>query len=51
VKKNNRETGPALVGIELERSVDLEGLLARMAASPLEVEPVPRGSPLFSFLL
>ena len=51
VKKNNRETGPALVGIELERSTDLEGLLVRMRASPLEVEPVPRGSPLFSFLL
>jgi threonine dehydratase len=51
VKKNNRETGPALVGIELERASDLEGLLERMEASPLDVEPVPRGSPLFSFLL
>jgi threonine dehydratase len=51
VKKNNRETGPALVGIELERSDDLEGLLARMTDSPLEIEQVPPGSPLFSFLL
>ena len=51
VKKNNRETGPALVGIELERSDDLAGLLVRMESSPLDVEPVPRGSPLFSFLL
>ncbi len=51
VKKNNRETGPALVGIELERAADLAGLLRRMAASPLEVEAVPPGSPLFSFLL
>jgi threonine dehydratase len=51
VKKNNRETGPALVGIELERASDLEALLERMEASPLGVEPVPRGSPLFSFLL
>ncbi len=51
VKKNNRETGPALVGIELERHSDLVGLLARMEASPLEVEQVPPGSPLFSFLL
>jgi threonine dehydratase len=51
VKKNNRETGPALVGIELERASDLDGLIERMHASPLDVEPVPRGSPLFSFLL
>jgi threonine dehydratase len=51
VKKSNRETGPALVGIELERAADLEGLLRRIAESPLEVERVPPGSPLFSFLL
>jgi threonine dehydratase len=51
VKKNNRETGPALVGIELERASDLRGLIERMDASPLEVEVVPPGSPLFSFLL
>jgi threonine dehydratase len=51
VKKSNRETGPALVGIELERAADLEGLLQRIAESPLEVERVPPGSPLFSFLL
>jgi threonine dehydratase len=51
VKKNNRETGPALVGIELERAADVDGLLERLAASPLHVEPVSPGSPLFSFLL
>lgn len=51
VKKNNRETGPALVGIELERADDLPGLLARMDASPLRIDPVPAGSPLFSFLI
>ena len=51
VKKNNRETGPALVGIELERAEDLAGLLARMEASRLQVERVPPGSPVFSFLL
>jgi threonine dehydratase len=50
VKKNNRETGPALVGIELERASDLPGLLDRMEASPLDVEPVSPGTPLFSFL-
>ncbi len=50
-KKNNRETGPALVGIELERADDLGALLARMDESPLQIERVSPGSPLFSFLL
>jgi threonine dehydratase len=51
VKKSNRETGPAIVGIELARAGDLAGLLARMAASPLQIERVPPGSPLFTFLV
>jgi threonine dehydratase len=51
VKKNNRETGPALVGIELNAPGDLDGLLARMAATPLRIERVPPESPLFTFLL
>ncbi len=51
VKKSNRETGPALVGVELARASDLAGLLARMAASPLHIERVPPGSPLFKFLV
>jgi threonine dehydratase len=51
VKKNNRETGPALVGIELDHAGDLPDLLRRMAASPLAIEQVPPGSPLFEFLL
>jgi threonine dehydratase len=51
VKKNNRETGPALVGIDLNHAEDLGGLMERLAASRLEIELVPPGSPLFSFLL
>jgi threonine dehydratase len=51
VKKNNRETGPALVGIELNIPSDLPDLMERMAASGLQIERVPPGSPLFSFLL
>ncbi|MDP3893790.1 threonine ammonia-lyase IlvA [Nocardioides sp.] len=51
VKKNNRETGPALVGVELERAEDLAGLLDRMERSPLGIERVPPGSPLFGFLV
>lgn len=51
VKKNNRETGPALVGIELDDAGKLAGLLERMAHSPLEIEQIPPGSPLFSFVM
>ncbi len=51
VKKNNRETGPALVGIELESAANLAGLLDRMETSPLTIERVPPGSPLFTFLM
>jgi threonine dehydratase len=51
VKRTNREMGPALVGIEIPRSADLPGLLARMDASPLQVERIEPGSPLFHFLL
>jgi threonine dehydratase len=51
VKKNNRETGPALVGIEIDERTDLEPLLGRMAHSRLRITPVPPGSPLFTFLV
>lgn len=50
VKRSNRETGPALVGVELQDAADLAGLLDRMAHSPLRVEPVPPASPLFRFV-
>ena len=51
VKKNNRETGPALVGIDIERAQDFGGLLRRMNESPLRIEQVEPGSPLFAFLV
>jgi threonine dehydratase len=51
VKRNNRETGPALVGIELGSPDDLAPLLARMAHAPAQFEQVPADSPLFRFLL
>ncbi|WP_329057452.1 threonine ammonia-lyase IlvA [Amycolatopsis sp. NBC_01480] len=51
VKRNSRETGPALIGIEIARPADLPGLLARLDASPLQVERVESGSPLFHYLL
>ncbi|QGG40563.1 threonine ammonia-lyase IlvA [Aeromicrobium yanjiei] len=51
VKRNNRETGPALIGVELASADDLEGLLERLEDSPLGVERVAPGSPLFHYLL
>jgi threonine dehydratase len=51
VKRNNRENGPALIGIELARAEDLDGLLGRLDDSPLGVERVEPGSPLFHYLI
>ena len=51
VKRSNRETGPALIGIELARRADLPPLLARMAEALLDVELIPDSSPMFRFLL
>ncbi len=51
VKRNNRETGEALVGIELSSAADLEGLLARMRASDIHVEELEPGSPAYRYLL
>lgn len=50
-KKNNRETGPALVGVEIDDRENLAPLLARMDASPLSIEQLAPDSPAFSFLL
>ncbi len=50
VKKNNRETGPALVGIDLPYADDLVALQARMDASPIHIEQISPGSALFAFL-
>lgn len=50
-KRNNRDTGPALVGIELGSAQDLQPLLDRMRDSPIEVEPIPPDSPMFRFIL
>ena len=51
IKRNNRETGPALVGIELARPEDAPSLLARMDDAPLHIEQVDPDSPLFRFLV
>lgn len=51
VKRNNRETGPALVGLELARAEDLQPLLGRMAASPMRCKRIEPDDPLFRFVL
>ncbi|MEU4192736.1 threonine ammonia-lyase IlvA [Kribbella sp. NPDC026611] len=51
VKRNNRETGVALVGIEIGNRNDLDGLLARMAAAPLDIERINPNSPEFRYLI
>ena len=50
VKRNNRETGPALVGIELGAADGLAGLLQRMAVAPMDVERIEPGSATYRFL-
>ena len=51
VKRSNRETGPALVGIELGRPEDIEGLLRRIEDSAMVVERIPPDSSLYRFLV
>lgn len=50
-KKNNRETGPALVGIDIHAREDLPGLLERMESSDLQIEHLDAESELLSFLV
>ncbi|MFC8181133.1 MULTISPECIES: threonine ammonia-lyase IlvA [Nocardiaceae] len=50
VKRNNRETGAALVGIELGVATGLSALLERMRASGLTVEQLEPGSPAYRYL-
>jgi threonine dehydratase len=51
VKRNNRETGPALVGIELGRPEDLAPLMQRMSAGTARVQLLPPDSPMSRFLV
>ncbi|TKV57120.1 threonine ammonia-lyase IlvA [Nakamurella flava] len=50
VKRNNRETGPALVGIEIGSADGLPALLERMDAAPMEVERIAPGSAAYRYL-
>ncbi|MBB4136863.1 threonine dehydratase [Gordonia humi] len=50
VKRNNRDTGEALVGIELGDRSGLDGLQDRMSRSRLNVERLEPGSPAYRYL-
>jgi threonine dehydratase len=50
VKRNNRETGEALVGVELGSAADLDGLMERMRRSDMHVEALEPGSPAYRYL-
>ncbi len=50
-KKNNREKGPALVGIEIQKPANLQPLLDRMAARKFAYEYLNDNSDLFQYLI
>jgi threonine dehydratase len=50
VKRNNRETGEALVGVELGSAADFDGLMERMRLSDMHVEALEPGSPAYRYL-
>ncbi len=50
-KKNNKESGPALVGIELKNPEDFAGLLERMDHNGFEYKEVNNDSTLFALLV
>ncbi len=51
IKKNDREFGPAIVGVELSDRADLESLLERIAWSGLDVQLLPPESPVFRLIV
>lgn len=50
LKRNNRDTGAALVGIQLGRASDLESLLGRMDESKIYCQQLRPGTPEYDFL-
>lgn len=50
-KKNNRDSGPALVGIELKYKQDFDALIERMTASKINFEHINHNPMLFEMLV
>ena len=51
IKKNDREFGPAVVGVQVAERSDLASLLERIASSGLDVRLLPPDSPVFRLLV
>jgi threonine dehydratase len=51
IKKTNRESGPALIGIELKSADDYGALMARMQEYRFEVKELNRDQTLFEYLV
>lgn len=51
LKRNNRETGTAMVGLELGRASDLDPLLERMEASKINCQHLKPGTPEYDYLV
>lgn len=50
-KKNNKESGPSLIGIELKRPEDYNGLITRMHDNGFSYKEVNKDSSLFGLLI
>ncbi|MEK4485474.1 threonine ammonia-lyase IlvA [Psychrobacillus sp. FSL H8-0484] len=50
-KKNNKERGPALVGIELKNSLDYSGIISRMNENGFSFKEINKDSTLFDLLI
>ncbi|HZK32232.1 MAG TPA: threonine ammonia-lyase IlvA, partial [Corynebacterium sp.] len=51
LKRNNRETGAALVGLELGHAANLDGLLDRMSRSRIDCRHLKPGTPEYEYLV
>lgn len=51
IKKTERESGPALVGVELQHKQDYAGLMERMKASQFEVKELNKEDLLFEYFV
>jgi threonine dehydratase len=51
VKRDNRETGAALTGIELGSAGGLAPLMARIGSSPLRIQHLAPGTTAYRFLV
>ncbi len=50
-KKNNKESGPAVIGLEIQRKEDIEGLIERLNAKKFNFEYLNENIDYFQFLI